>query len=367
MLPEKMVEYLTRLPKINLHVHIEGSIQLPTLLDIAKKNNYLSELTPEQIELLNRKEYTYTDFPSFIDMYSLCANALRTADDYERSMYEYLIGAHRQNVRYVEAYVSPYGRMKKGVEFDEIMSGITAGQKHAELETGIMSSIVIDVGRHLLWTTKKDGENRKDPDHARLECIRLVELVNKYNNANGGIAGFSLGGKEVGFPVYPFVDAFRLARENNLHVKAHTSESNNSDDVWYVIGLLKVERVSNSVQVAEDKELMDYLRENKIAIELSPTGDVLTSVVASLDRHPFRKFFDHGIAVAIGDNDPALFGVDLQQEYQIIVDQFGFSTIELEFMTNSMLDIAWLDQTHKQILREKMQNEIRDIHKELGL
>ena len=139
MLSDTLTEFLHRIPKMNLHVHIEGTIQLQTLLDIAGKNNYLSELTPRQAEILSKGSFAYTDFPGFIDTYSLCANALRAEEDYERIVYEYLTASHRLNVRYVEIYVSPYDRMRRGLSFQRIMAGGFAGQKRAENETGILS------------------------------------------------------------------------------------------------------------------------------------------------------------------------------------------------------------------------------------
>ena len=361
MLSDTLTEFLHRIPKMNLHVHIEGTIQLQTLLDIAGKNNYLSELTPRQAEILSKGSFAYTDFPGFIDTYSLCANALRAEEDYERIVYEYLTASHRLNVRYVEIYVSPYDRMRRGLSFQRIMAGVFAGQRRAENETGILSSIVVDVGRHLLWTTDMN------PDTARSESVKLVETIVQYKQPGGGIVGFSLGGKEIGLPVYPFVDAFNLARANGLHVKAHSGESIDTGDMWYVVGLLKAERIGNSVHAVDDRGLLHYLKENNIAIELCPTGNVLTGAVSSLGHLPFRKIFDEGIPVVIGDDDPALFNTDIQKEYEIIAEQFGLSADELERLVISMVDISWLDQPRKRNLREGILTEIRGIREDLGL
>lgn len=361
MLSDKMLDFLLRMPKLDLHVHIEGTIQLPTLLDIASKNDYLSELSPHQRDILSSGSFIYKDFSNFIDTYTLCANALRTSDDYERVVYEYLLRSSRLNVRYVEAYVSPYGRLKRGVTFDQIMSGIVAGKRRAEKETGILSNIVIDVGRHLLWSTDMD------PDTARKECLGLVEIAANYNRTNGEIVGFSLGGKEIGYPVFPFVEAFDLARANGLHVKAHTGESTDTSDMWYVAGLLKAERLVNSVRAINDRGLLRFLRENKIAIEVCPTGNILTGVVASIDLHPFRKILDAGVSVSIGDDDPVLFGTDIHEEYKILAGQFGLSARDLEKMVFDMLEISWLDQLRRHDLRASMTSEFMNLRKELDL
>lgn len=361
MLSANMLEFLLRMPKLDLHVHIEGTIDLPTLIEIADKNDYLSELSRHQRDILSGGNFVYKDFSSFIDTYTLCANALRTADDYERVVYEYLLRSSRLNVRYVEAYVSPYGRMKRGVAFDQIMSGIVAGKRRAEKETGILSGIVIDVGRHLLWSTDMD------PDTARKECLGLVEIAANYKRLNGEIVGFSLGGKEIGYPVFPFVEAFDLARANGLHVKAHTGESTDTSDMWYVAGLLKAERMVNSVRAINDKGLLRFLRENEIAVELCPTGNVLTGAVDSFDRHPFRRFLEEGVSLSIGDDDPALFGTDIHREYKILAEQFGLTAADLEKMVFDMLDIAWLDRERRRSLRASMAAEFLNIREGLNL
>jgi adenosine deaminase len=354
-----LYEFIRQMPKVNLHVHVEGSISATTLLEIAQQNRYLEQLSAETRQELQGGSFKFKDFPHFIATYSLCSNALRTAADYERVTYEYLRLAHENNIRYAEIYISPYNRMQLGLSFEEIVTGAARGRERALAHWGIRADFIIDVGRHLLWTTAKD------PLRARTEAIDLVRLASAAKPY--GVIGFSLGGRESGYPVFPFVEAFELARQHGLHTKAHSGEESDADDIWYVIALLKAERLGNAVHAADDAMLMKYLAAHGIGIELCLTGNVLSGALPTLEQHPVKEYLKQGLHVAIADDDPALFNTDLTQEYQQLVDVCDLNADELQQVVMNQITMMWVSDEEKVHFQASFEDEFRRLRTRLAL
>jgi adenosine deaminase len=359
MLPPELTAFVEKMPKVNLHVHIEGAITQTTLLEIAQESDYFKELSVGQKEVLRRQEFTFNDFSNFIDVYSLCKHALRKPSDYERIIYEYLCRVHAENVRYVEIYISPYYGMKQGLVFEDIIQSASQARHRAYKELGIQADFVIDAGRRQLWG------NDKDPERARRECERLVELAAKAREQ--GVIGFSIGGIEQGYPVYPFAKPFALARQKGLHTKAHAGESNGADDIWYVLGLLDVERIGNSVHAIEDQHLLDYLAIHAIAIELCPTGNIRTGAVSSLEAHPFMAFLKHGIPVAVIDDDPSLFNTSLTQEYMRLAAHYHLNADAVQDLVLQSVKMLWTSADKKSDLYTTFEKEFEHLRARLKI
>ncbi len=350
-------EFIRRMPKVNLHVHVEGAISAATLLVIAQQNHSLEQLPPETRQELQAGSLKFRDFPHFIETYSLCSNALRTTADYERITYEYLRQAHANNIRYAEVYISPYNRMQLGLAFEDIIAGAARGRERALADWGIRADFIIDVGRHLLWTAAKD------PEHARTEALHLVRLAAAAKQH--GVIGFSLGGQESGYPVFPFAEAFELARQSGLHTKAHSGEESSADDIWYTIGLLKAERLGNAVHAIDDVQLLKYLAAHNIGLELCLTGNVLSGALPTMAQHPVKEYLKQGLRVAIADDDPALFNTDLVQEYQKLADLCDLHAAELQQVIMNQIDLLWVSAEEKAHFQASFADEFKRLHASL--
>lgn len=356
---QKMLKFIKHMPKVNLHIHIEGSISASTLHEISVKNQYFDQLPARTREELHQGSFKFENFPHFIETYSLCSNALREAADYARVTYEYLRNAHHDNVRYAEIYLSPYNRMQLGLPFEDILAGAVEGRARAFSQFGIRADFVIDVGRHLLWTADKD------PAHAREECTRLVKLA--IDAKPHGVIGFSLGGRESGYPVFPFVEAFELARQHGLHTKAHSGEESGADDIWYVITLLQVERLGNAVHAVDDAALIKRLASQGIGIELCLTGNVLSGAQPSLAQHPVKDYLNQGVRVAIVDDDPALFNTDLTHEYTLLADLCNLNVDDLQRLVMVHIELMWVSEDEKNRFRALFEDEFDRLHAQLAL
>jgi adenosine deaminase len=355
---QRLFEFIRRMPKVNLHVHIEGAISASTLAEISAKNQY-DQLPVALRQALQRGVFEFENFSNFIEVYSLCSNALREAADYERVTYEYLRRAHADNIRYAEIYISPFDRIALGLPFENIIAGAAAGRDQARSEFGIRADFVIDIGRHKLWTAAKD------PEHAREECLRFVRLAIAARPQ--GVIGFSLGGKEIGYPIFPFAEAFELARQQGLHTKAHSGEDSHADDIWYVIGLLKAERLGNAVHAIDDPALMKYLAEHGIGIELCLTGNVRSGTVSALDQHPVKEYLRQGIRVAIADDDPALFNTDLTHEYLQLAQLCELDAAQLQQMVMDQIELMWVADEEKARFRANFEHEFNQLRAELTI
>lgn len=354
---DNLFELAELMPKVELHVHLEGTISPATLLAISRKNNYP---LPARDEAGLSKVLRFRDFAHFIDMYSLCANALQTSEDYYTVTYEYLRFASQQRIQYVEAYFSPYDRMRF-VKFEDIVAGVSQARDDALADFGVQVDFVVDVGRHLLW-----GQD-KNPELAHDESIRLAELAIKAKNQDVGIIGFSIGGKEIGYPVFPFVDAFNLACQNGLHIKAHAGEAAGPEDVWNVIGLLKVERIGHAVRAWEDKSLVRHIASHKIPLEMCVSGNLLTGSVEDPSSHPFPDCLEQGIPVVLGSDDPSLFGTDLTKEYQYVIQEFGVTVEGLKKLALDAIEFSWICDEKKKRLRESFEEEFAQLRRKIGI
>ncbi len=355
----KLLEFVKRIPKVELFVHLEGTVLPSSLFAIAQRNNHPLGV-PSAFEHFE-KQSTFTDFRRFIEAYSNWSSVLEKSEDYTQITYEYLQAASKENIQYVEAYFSPYCRT---LSFKQIFEGILAGRERASKEFGIQAVFVVIVGRHLLL---QDGEGA---EHVRAECLKLVDQAASYEKQ--GIVGFALGGEEKGYSVSPFSSVFEHARQKGLHTKAYSGEDTGPNDIWQVIRELKAERIGNPICAREDASLVEYMAQNQIPMEICLAGNVQKGAIRVIPDHPFKYhplkvYLDQGIPVVLGCNNPALFNSTLAKEYEFAVEHFGFSADDIEGLVLKSIDVSWLADSNKEALRASFVKEIKQVRRELDL
>lgn len=282
-------------PKIELHVHLEGTIRPATLLDIAHRNDQpLPATTVEELAAI----YEFTDFSHFIEVWILTTNCLRTADDFRQVVVDYAAAAASFGAVYLEGIFSPSDRVARGISWDEIFTGYTEGGVEAEERHGVTVRFTPDLYRGL------------EPEVAQ-ECATVAV---RYRDR--GVVGLGLGGQEAGLSAEPYRRAFEIARDGGLGVVPHAGEAAGPDSIREIL-TLDPDRIRHGIRAAEDRELLAEIVDRGIVLDTCPTSNLRTRVVPSLAAHPLPVLRAAGALCTINTDDPAMFGTDLDTEYAI--------------------------------------------------
>jgi aminodeoxyfutalosine deaminase len=280
-------------PKIELHVHLEGTVRPRTLLEIARRNDYpLPVDTEEELAAL----YDFRDFDRFIEVWVLTTNALRTADDFRRVVVEYAAEAASHGAVYVEGIFSPAERVRRGVAWDEIFTGYCDGADEARERHGV--------------------EVRLTPDCIRGftvdEALQTARYAAKYRER--GVLGVGLGGLEAQYPPEPYARAFEFARAEGLASVPHAGETAGPSSVRGALEDLHADRIRHGVRVVEDPGLLDEIADRRLVLDVCPISNLRTRVVSSLQEHPLPQLVAAGAICSISTDDPAMFGTDLARD-----------------------------------------------------
>ena len=328
--------FAREIPKVELHVHLEGAIRPSTLLQLARHNG--AQLPAHDVQGL-RDFYRFRDFPHFIEVYVTITRCLRTREDYRLIAYEFGSDCARQNIRYAEVTFSIATNVKyAGLPWQEILEGLNAGREQARAEFGVDWGWVFDIVRDLPETQDQ-----------------VVEIALAAREQ--GVVALGLGGKEVGFPAELFERSFERARRAGLPRVPHAGEIAGPESIWSALRYLHADRLGHGVRCIEDPALVAYLREHQVPLEVCPTSNIRLGVYPDYAAHPLRRLWDQGLLVTVNSDDPPLFGTDLNREYQVLVDHFGFNAAELEQVSLNALGASFLPEAQKARLEDEFRSE----------
>ena len=322
-----LTAFVDALPKVELHVHLEGSIAPSTLLALARSQP--GSTLPRSEEGL-RELYRFRDFAHFLEVYLLICGHLRGAEDFALITRELGASLAAQNVRYAEVTVTPMGHVLRGVAPEALFEGIERGRAEVEAEHGL----------RLRWSTDIDG--RGGPELA----VETVELVLRHRPA--GLTSLGLGGEEV--PRAQFARAFEIARDAGLHSVPHAGETTGPETIWEALDGLGAERIGHGITCLDDPRLVERLRAERIPLDVCPTSNVRTRQVPDLAAHPLPRLLAEGLVVTLNSDDPPMFGTSLTDEYRAVAAAFGFGRAELADLARAAIRASFLDDQAKQDL-----------------
>ncbi len=281
-------------PKIELHVHLEGTVRAATLLSIANRNGVT--LPAETVEGLAGL-YEFTDFEHFLQVWALTTGALRTADDFRQVVVDYAAEAARHGAVYIEGIFSPSEPVRRGASYDEVFDGYCDGAEEAWQRHGVRVRLTPEVTRGF---TVEEGE---------------ATARHAVANAGRGVVGLGLGGSEAQFPPEPYERAFEIARHGGLGSVPHAGEAVGPNSIRAALDLLKADRVRHGIRAVDDPVLMREIADRGVVLDVCPISNVRTKVVASLAGHPLPQLVSAGIACSVSTDDPAMFETDLTADY----------------------------------------------------
>jgi aminodeoxyfutalosine deaminase len=320
--PNRPSAFITSLPKAELHLHLEGSIEPETLLELRELHGRHSTL--QEIRPL----YRYQDFIGFLMAFKTITEDLQAADDYELITYRLMESLKAQSVLHAEVYASVGVCLWRKQDFNSIFEGLERGRQRGERDFGISLLWIFDAVRQFGPAAAKD----------------VFELAVRYRDRN--VVGIGIGGDELKAPPELFREVYTYAEENGLRLTAHAGESAGPDSIWGALNL-HTERIGHGLTAAQDPELIEELAQRQVPIEICLTSNLRTGCCKSLAEHPLRQYFEHGMMLTLNSDDPAMFATSLNGEYRLAQQQFEFTDEHLRELARNSFEASFLPPEKK--------------------
>jgi adenosine deaminase len=330
-------DFIRRMPKAELHVHLEGAIQPETLLKLARRNQVA---LPADSAAALRAWYRFVDFPHFITVYKKISECIRTAEDIELIAREFLAGQAAQHIIYSEVTYTAYTHYQQyGIPFEQQLAALDRARAWAADELGVDARWIIDISREV---PAEEG---------------LVTAEWAIGAMGDGVVALGLGGDEVRYPPEKFAAAFAMAEAAKLPAVPHAGEVAGPQSIWGALDALKAVRIGHGVRCLEDPALVAVLRERQIPLDVCPTSNVCLGVAPDIASHPLPRLLAEGLYVTVNSDDPPLFNTTLADEYLKLAAAFGFGQRDIEGLVLNAVRASLLDARAKAALAETFEAE----------
>jgi adenosine deaminase len=324
-IPDKVVN----LPKVELHLHLEGAFTFECLYNLIQR--YGGDPEIESISDLQKK-FVFTDFQQFIDTWYWKNKFFRKPEDFEEAAYKTIASLIWQRIMYAEVFFSPWEFVSPGIKPEDVIEATISGVKKAVSKFRIKCNLIADLIRNLGAET----------------AMQRLDQVTPY--LGKGIIGIGLGGDERNYPAYLFKDVFIEARKRGFRTTAHAGEAAGPESVWSAIKDLKAERIGHGVRAVEDPALMEYLKKEQVPLEVCITSNVQTKVFPGLKEHPFDKMYKEGFMVTLNSDDPSMFGANLVDEMGMLYSKLNYTMEDLANLTRNAIASSFADEEEKEKL-----------------
>lgn len=337
------------LPKVELHRHLEGSLRLSTMLDIASTHKldlpYDNELKfSSLVQVVNNDPF---NFQNFLSKFATLRKFYQSPEAIRRIARETIIDAAADNIRYLELRFTPVALTRiKDFPMSEAIDWVIEEVAEASNQFGVKTQLIASVNRH--------------------ESVKLAEEVMQLavDRIEKGIVGLDLAGSEAEYPGEEFEPVFSQAKESGLKITIHAGEWGGPEIIKMAIDTLMAERIGHGVRVMEDAGVIDLAKERRVAFEVCPTSNYQSGVVTNLNKHPLPGMISSGLICTVNTDDPGISRIELSDEYQISCEILGVSENGLSLLIQNAIDASFLTGMDKKLLSEKIANELSEIYKE---
>ncbi len=321
-----VVEWLRGLPKVELHLHLEGTILPGTLLELSRRHD-AEPLTAEAAKAL----YEYENFLGFMDSFKAVSSRLKGPDDYELITYNMVRELAAQGVVHAEVYIS-FGIIYywKNAEVEPYVEAIERGRARGEKDFGTTIYWLIDAVRHF------------GAEEGAKVFRKAAELRQKYPS----IVGIGIGGDEARGSADLFRESYAEAKEAGLRLTAHAGETIGPESIWAALNI-GAERLGHALSAQQDSELLQVLAEKQVPLELNVTSNIRTGCCATVEDHPVKLYFESGLMVTINSDDPPMFGSNLLEEYCLVQEKFEFSLEQMRELAANAVEASFLGPERK--------------------
>lgn len=323
---ETLIELSKKMPKTELHLHIEGTFEPEQMFAIAQRNQV--ELKYSTVDAL-KAAYQFNNLQDFLDLYYQGMSVLlHEADFYDLTM-AYLEKVHSENVVHVEIFFDPQGHLSRGVSFEVQIKGIYNALQDAEKKWGMTSQLIMSFLRHL-------------SEESAFETLELAKPYLKW------IDGIGLDSSEVGHPPEKFLRVFEACKNLGLKVTAHAGEEGPPEYVWQAIEQIGVDRIDHGNRALEDDKLIDTIKERNLTLTVCPLSNLKLCVVNDMKDHPIRSMLKLGLNATVNSDDPAYFGGYMNDNYASLINDTGISKEELFQLAKNGITGSWMEDHIKE-------------------
>lgn len=332
-------EALERLPKVELHCHVEGTMRASTLVELAAKNG-LRLPVADPVEL-----YEYDSLDGFLQIFWLVQSAIADRGDWARVAYESVVDAAPHGLAYRETFFTPARHLAAGQDLADVIAGLDEGLAAAETATGIRVNLILDFDRDF------------GPGAALEQAERLVQLLRASSPGAERVIGVGYDSTEIGREPAGFAEAFAVACHAGLRRTAHQGENSGPDAIAACLDVLGAERIDHGISVLEDPELTARFAAERIPLTVCPNSNIrIANAYPSLADHVFPAMREAGLLATLNTDDPALTDLDLGYEYRSVAEAFGYGWDDMVAIALDGVEACWLDEVDKSALREQIRS-----------
>lgn len=339
-----MKELLYQLPKVDLHVHLDGSVKPETLLELARRQG--AELPAGCRKTLlpfMQVDESCGSLKEYLSKFDFVLPFLQTGEALERVACEIAEQAAEHNCRYVEVRFAPQLHRSGGLTAEETIRYVLAGLQRGERDYGVKSRAIAICMRH----------------HGYEENAAVVQAAALY--AGRGLAAVDLAGDEASFPPDRFRDVFSLCRELGIPVTIHAGEAGGAGNVYEAVTRLGASRIGHGVRLREDAAVLELVKERRVPLEMCPVSNIQTKAVADWHVYPIRDYFDRGLLITINTDNPIVSGTNITKEYEILAEKFNFTMSELAKLVMNGVEAAFLEDSEKSLLKRDVERELQEL------
>lgn len=337
--PQRLPSVLRRMPKAELHIHIEGSLEPELIFQLAERNGV--KLPYESVEAL-RAAYAFTDLQSFLDIYYAGASVLLKEEDFFDMAWAYLQKAAAENVVHTEIFFDPQTHTARGVPMGTVIQGLHHACQRAHQEFGISAKLILCFLRHL----------------SEEDAFVTLEAALPYRHH---FIGVGLDSSELGHPPEKFARVFARCRELGLHVVAHAGEEGPPAYVWSALDVLQVERIDHGVQAIHDPALMQRLAQERVPLTVCPLSNVKLCVFPTLAQHNLKQLLDAGLCVTVNSDDPAYFGGYLNDNFVQLFEALELGPREAYQLAFNSFEASFADAATKRSWEHQLKTFFEDL------
>jgi adenosine deaminase len=321
-----MKKFIQNLPKAELHLHIEGSFEPELMFKIAKRNNIT--IPYKSIEEI-KEAYNFNCLQDFLDIYYQSAGVLIKTQDFYDLTYSYLESCAAQNVRHTEIMFDPQTHTERGVLFETVITGISKACEDAQEKLGVSSLLIMSYLRHL----------------SEEKAFKTLEQSLPFKDK---ITAVGLDSSEKGNPPSKFKNVYAASIKEGYIPVAHAGEEGSADYVWEALDILKIKRIDHGNNATQDKNLINRILKDNIALTVCPLSNTALKVVTDLKKHPLKKMLDLGLKVTINSDDPAYFGGNVNKNYFEIQEALNLTKYEIYILAKNSFKFSFVNDTLKQ-------------------
>ncbi len=343
------LKFFEKLPKTDLHVHLDGSLRLESVLELAAKGGIeLPADTPEGLRKALRLGENTGSLVEYLKAFDTTLKVLQTKESLHRAAYELAEDAAKENVRYMEVRYAPMLHTRKGLRLTMVVEAVLAGLRDAQKDHGIVSSVIVCGIRNI----------------SPQSSLEMAQLAVAYKNR--GVTAFDLAGAEYDHPAKHHMEAFQLVRDNNLNVTIHAGEAYGPESIHQAIHVCGAHRIGHGCRLREDGDLLHYVTDHRIALECCPSSNVQTNAVRDLASHPIKLYHDLGLRVTVNTDNRLVTDTTVSRELWLAHTQTRLALNDIKKIITNGFKAAFMPFHEKQQLLREVTRELKAIDQEVA-